>query len=169
MKLLKLALLTLVAAFCMQARAQRTPVPVVDFANIPVAQSAAKALTADQVRDAIGRAAAAQSWTVSQVGEGELEARFVKNAKHTVVVAIRYDATRYAVAYKDSIDMKFEERSLQMDTQLYRSAAQKQKEQFVTDPLTAYAVVRRDALLHPFYERWVRQLLAGIGAQLGTA
>lgn len=168
MKLFKHVLLALAVVFCVNAQAQRLPVPIIDFKNVPVSASVTKPVTADDVRKAFLRAAAVQHWVLTPVSEGVMEAQFVKNNKHTVVATVTYSADSYSVQYKSSIDMKYEENAFK--SRPLEQAAQKQKEQFVADPLTRFAVLHREgAVLHPFYEGWVRQLLAGVSAELKAA
>lgn len=144
------------------------PVPIIDFKNVPVSASVAKPVQADDVRKAFLRAAALQHWVLTPMSEGVMEARFVKNNKHTVVATVTYDAERYSIAYKSSIDMKYEENAFQ--SRPLEQAAQKQKDQFASDPLTPFAVLHQSgAVLHPFYETWVRQLLGGVSAELKAA
>ena len=171
MKLLRLVLLSLFTLFAAQAHAQRVPVPVVDFVNVPV-PATDKAVTAEQVRVAFMRAAVAQRWDVTPVSEGVLEARFIKDNKHTVVTTIQYSAQGYSVLYKSSDNMKFDAGPNAADPSNFRvramsiSAYAAQKKLFLNDPFTPYAVVRSEGELHPFYEVWVRRLMAGANGEL---
>lgn len=74
--------------YSLAAVAQRPPVPVMDFKDIPVSASTAKKLTADQVAQAIRAAALSERWSMELLGEGILQATFVKESKHTVIVTI---------------------------------------------------------------------------------
>lgn len=177
MKLFKHVLLALAVVFCVDAQAQRIPVPIVDFKDVPVSASVAKPVSATDVRNAFLRAATAQRWVLTPVSDGVMEAKFVKDNKHTVVAKVTYDAQRYAISYESSIDMKFEPgpnvspsiASNSNRPNLAERAAMKQKDLFANDPLTPYAVMRRDGALHPFYEVWVRRLLAGVSTELKIA
>lgn len=180
MKLIRIALLSLAAAVCVPAHAQRTPVPIVDFANIPVAESTQKPVTAEQVRAAFFRAGGSLRWDINQVADGVLEARYVKDGKHTVVAVIHYSDTKYSLTYKDSINMKYDDRAAELASTSVRApttqqsiqntaranASEKQARHFASDPSSRYAVVRPVGELHPFYENWVRNLLAGVRTEL---
>jgi hypothetical protein len=163
------------------AHAQRSLVPVVDFKNIPVATGdAARKLSADQVRQAIMTAAAAERWDITPVREGVLLATYRKGDKHRIDVEISYDAQSYSVVYKDSYNMRYtpEEtlaspypRSTTSQQEAWArqsqaAAAQKQAEQFADKPESAQAVVRKGVVIHPFYERWVRVFIDGVNRQL---
>lgn len=172
MTLLKIALLSLIATVSVHAHAQREPVPVVDFVNVPVPPGS-EATTGDRVKVAFLKAGANQHWDITPVGEGQLEARFVKEFKHTVVATIQYSATSYSVAYKSSDNMKFQPGPNALDQTTVRrpsvaavAAIATQNKLFVNDPFTPYAVARKEGVLHPFYEVWVRRLLAGANGEL---
>ena len=168
MKLFKHFLLALAVVFCVEAQAQRMPVPIVDFKDVPVSASVSKPVTSDDVRKAFVRAAATLNWTLTPVSEGVMELKYVKENKHVVVAKVTYDAQRYSIAYQSSVDMKFDENAPK--TRLLEDAAHKQKNHFASDPLTPYAVVPRpNAVIHPFYEGWVRHLLAAVSIQLKVA
>lgn len=175
-KLIRLAVLLLATAFAMQAHAQRVSVPLVDFANIPVADATDKPVTAEQVRTAFIRAGSRRRWEVKPVSEGVLEATYVKENKHTVVVRIDYTATHYSLTYKDSTNMRYETVAVDpvrnlgaQQAGLRANAASRQQAHFANDPSTRYAVVHRAAELHPFYENWVRNLLADVRLELKLA
>lgn len=84
----------------------RTPVPIVNHENIPVVTSSAKALSADQVKQAIMLVAAAKNWSIGFQSDGKLQATLVVRNKHTIVVEIAYSPEKYSLTYKDSINMK---------------------------------------------------------------
>lgn len=88
----------------------RDSVPIVNYDNVAVATSSGKAASAEQVRQAITAAAAGKGWTVAEQGDGKLQATIVVRGKHTVVVDIAYAADKYALTYKDSINMNLIER-----------------------------------------------------------
>lgn len=177
MKFLRSAVLSLATAFCLQAQA--TPVAIVDFVNVPVSASAAKPVTADQVRTAIVRAGGRYQWEVRPLADGVLEARYTKGNKHSVVATIQYTDQAYSVTYKDSLNMDYENRGL-ADAEPVRNmsspegvllasrqnAAAKQKSRYAGDPATPYAVPRRTGEVHANYEAWVRQLMSGIRTEL---
>jgi len=170
-KLFRWVLVSMFAVVALQAQAQRMPVPVVDFVDVPVPATATPA-TAERVKTAFLRAAATLNWDVTPVSDGVLEAKFVKEFKHTVVATVRYTAQGYSVAYKSSDNMKFEDGpnvtspGVRAAPSLMLSAHEAQRKLFVNDPFTPYAVVRTDGALHPFYEVWVRRLMAAVNGEL---
>lgn len=166
MNFLKSVLLSLLATAAIHAQAQRMPVPVVDFKDIPVSESTPKKLTLEQVKQAISAAATVDRWDVVQVSEGLMRATFSKeNNKHTVVVDIPYTAESYSFIYKDSTNMKAEPRSSAAVPKRVEDAAATQKAHFEKNPETRYAVVRKDLIIHPFYEAWVRHLADAVSRQ----
>ncbi len=158
----KIVALVLGITFASWASAQRTPVPVMNFVNVPVPTSGAKELTTEQVRQAIMSACTLREWTSKDVEPGVIEATYFKNFKHTVVTRIRYSATQYSVTYVSSENMKYSEDAHDLPNATYKHAREAQVSQFAGDPYTTYAV-RRKGLIHPYYELWVRTLMKSIG------
>jgi len=109
MKFFKSAVLVFAAILSLNAIA-RDSVPIVNYDNVAVATNSGKAPNAEQVRQAITAAAASKGWTVAPAGDGKLQATIVVRGKHTVVVDIAYAADKYALTYKDSINMNLIER-----------------------------------------------------------
>ena len=173
MKILRLLVLLLLAAAGAGAHAQRTLVPIVSFENIPVSQATAAPVTADDVGRAFVDAGDEARWQMTPTGPGELEATYVKSNKHTIVVAVRYDAQKYSVLFKRSDNMN------QRDNQypnmlttpaggesLAAAAERKQRALFQARPESRY--IRNDphAVIHPFYEHWVQDLLERVRLKL---
>ncbi|ODT37251.1 MAG: hypothetical protein ABS55_03790 [Lautropia sp. SCN 70-15] len=159
MKSMRLFLFCLLATLGINAHAQRTLVPVVDFKDIPVAQATGHALTAEQVRQAFIEAGDDLRWNVADVGGNQLEATFVKQNKHTIVVTILYNERSYSVLYKSSVNMKYRDHQTSFDLANGEEAALKQKALFASRPEGPYASARAKGVIHPFYERWVYDLL----------
>lgn len=103
MKTIQLLLAAVLALGALQAHA-RAPVPIVNHESVAVGRKA----SADEVKQAIMRAAVAtgRKWVVSERAPGVLEATYMVRT-HTVVTEIRYTATSFSVAYKDSVNMKY--------------------------------------------------------------
>lgn len=160
-KFVKIIALVLGITFASWANAQRTPVPVMDFINVPAPTSGTKVLTTEQVRQAIMSACTLREWTSKDVEPGVIEATYFKNFKHTVVARIRYSATQYSVTYVSSENMKYSEDAHDLPNPTYKHAREVQVSQFAGDPYTPYAV-RHKGLIHPFYELWVRRLMKSI-------
>ncbi|MBS0545698.1 MAG: hypothetical protein JSR40_18405 [Proteobacteria bacterium] len=124
---------TLLAATPAMARA---PVPIINHDSIVIATGSGTAPQAEQVRQAIVAAAGAKGWTLATQADGRLLATLVVRNKHTIVVDIAYAADSFSLNYKDSINMKFEDR------------------------------VVEGKVIHPFYNRWVQELKDAIQLEL---
>ena len=75
--------------------------PVYNVIDAPIITSSSSALTIEQVRGAITKAAQEKRWRVQQMEEGHIVATIIVR-KHTAVVDINYTATDYDITYKDS-------------------------------------------------------------------
>lgn len=114
----------------------RAPVPIESHENISIADSVGKAVSAQQVRQAIIAGGTRKAWTFTDSGEGQLTGTlFVNNNKHMVVVTVDYSPKSYSIRYKDSTNMK-------------------------------YSMKYGIAVIHPFYNRWVESLIAEVNAEL---
>jgi hypothetical protein len=164
------------------AHAQRQPVPVINFENIPVALSTSERLSGDQVRKAIVAAAAAKDWEVQEKAPGTFTASYQKGNKHLVTVAISYDSEKYSVRYLSSVNMKYQDvapvstnrfsprvRDGHVPAPTNESTVQKHLDEYATLPETPYAKAAPKGVIHPFYEVWLRDLLGGVRAQLTIA
>jgi hypothetical protein len=135
--------LALVAA---GANAQRQPEIAIDYVNETWPRPDSKQLTGDQVRQAI-RAAIAEHkaergypWQVEPASDGNLLASTTVRNKHTVRVAISNTATTFSVVYNSSVNMKA-----------------------TKDPSSTATMI------HPFYNRWVGDLVKAIKDELSRA
>lgn len=173
MKILRLVALVLLAAMGAGAHAQRTLVPIVSFENVPVAQAAGAPVTAEQVGRAFIEAGEEARWQMVPVGPGELEATYVKSNKHTIVVTVRYDAQKYSVLFKRSDNMN--QRESQYPNMLSAAAGgesvaaaaeRKQRALFESRPESRYVRNDPQAVIHPFYEHWVQDLLERVRLKL---
>jgi hypothetical protein len=135
--LLLAAVLALAAA---QAGAQRAPVPIVNHENVLVQAPSGRSATADDVKKAIVAAASAtgRKWVIAEQAPGHLVATYQVRT-HTVSTDIRYSASQFSVAYKDSINMKY-------------------------GPGSSGAGV-----IHPFYNQWVNEFIQAIRTELAKA
>lgn len=106
MTILRIVLLCLLAGMGLKAQAQRTLVPIVSFHDIPVTVATQARLTNDDVKNAFLAAGEEAKWQIVPTGDGVLEATYVKQNKHTIMVTIRYDAQKYSVLFKGSDNMK---------------------------------------------------------------
>lgn len=159
------------------AQAQRVPVPLMNWENIPVSLSTNAPLTADQVRQAIMNSALATNWLVTPVADGQLEASFNKQDKHLVVVSIRYDARQYSVQYVRSENMaytttlpgSYSSRPSVSYASVAENAADHQRRLFAQRAEMPFAKEQPLAFIHPFYEAWAYDLLAAVRLNLKRA
>lgn len=69
-----------------------------------------KAPTAEQVRHAVATAGAPRGWMMVDEQPGRITLRNVVRGKHTVVVAVDYDAGGFRIDYVSSENMNFREK-----------------------------------------------------------
>jgi hypothetical protein len=149
MKFLTKTLFICTAIFAFSANA-RTPVPVINYENVTIATASGKSLQIEQVKQAISSAAASKGWTVAYSTDGSLLATLVVRNKHTVVVKIDYDVSKYSINYNDSNNMKYGIINVQPTI---ASSNQDQSH-------------NGQAEIHPFYNKWVQDLKGAIGSEL---
>ncbi len=139
MKALLARLVAIVALLVVSFSAQaRVPVPIIDYPDNPVVTGSGRALTTEQIRDAITAAAQSHSWQISRAPSGDgLQAMLSVSGKHTVVVYITYSAQAYSIMYQSSINMKY-----------------------------SHAEDKALRLIHPHYNRWVGELSEAIHREL---
>ncbi len=128
----------------------RESVPVINHENVTWTNS--KGMDMAEIRNRIMQAAQSKKWTVSPGPSADsLIGTLVVRNKHTVRVEISYGASAFSVKYLDSINMnyKIEEPNLQPDPFGYGQEVRK--------PF---------AVIHPFYNRWVQELVDTIRQQL---
>jgi len=131
------------------AFAQRVPVAIVNYPNIPVVTTGGKAIPTDQVKKAIQDAALRKGWTLSNDTGDKMTATLVVRNKHTVVVEIAYSADRYSIAYRDSVNMNYHSEA-HYDSRMPRPSS-------ATGPV-----------IHPAYNTWVQELKEAIRGELMT-
>jgi len=132
------------------AFAQRTPVSIVNYPNIPVATASGKAVQAEQVKKAIQDAATAKGWTVTDEAGNKMFATLVVRNKHTVMVEIAYSAQKYSLRYRDSVNMNYHSEA-RYDSRL---------------PGARNGSTPRGPVIHPAYNTWVQELKYAIGVEL---
>ncbi|HEX9051416.1 MAG TPA: hypothetical protein VF841_12870 [Anaeromyxobacter sp.] len=86
----------------------RTPVPVENFPDQPVATASGRRPTLEQVQQAIASAATARQWALAKQADGSFLATRVVKGKHTLVTAVSFTAERYSVTYHSSDNLKYE-------------------------------------------------------------
>lgn len=133
-KLLRMLMLTLVAfSFSQTAMAARPSKPMDSFVNIPIETGSGKALTRAQVQAAIIQAGKQRDWVIKPATGGVL-AGHIDVRQHAVDVTIRFDTKKYDIVYKDSKNLGY-----------------KPNEDDPAKPL-----------IHPSYNKWVRNLVSDI-------
>jgi hypothetical protein len=135
-KILHALVMALACVASFQASAQRQPVPVINYENVPISNPTGGRLTAAQVKQAIQSGATAKQWAVEDQGPGRMLATLKVNGKHTVMTQINYTADQFSVVYSDSTNMKY-------------SPGPDGK-----------------GVIHPFYNRWVQDLKEAIRTSL---
>jgi len=103
----RLLLVVLAVVLSTGARAQRQPVPIVDYVDVPVAKSNPRPLSAAQVRDAIAVAGKKLKWEMVPAGADALTGTLVVQNRHTIVVDIPVAADKYSIKYSSSINMRY--------------------------------------------------------------
>lgn len=78
--------------------------PIFNVADAPVTSASGKALSNDQVKQAIIRAGAALGWVMKEAGPGKLSANLAVR-KHTAEVEIPYSSRSYSINYKNSTNL----------------------------------------------------------------
>jgi hypothetical protein len=139
--------------FAGPAHAQRQPVPIVNYPDLPVATSSGRPLPAEQVKEAIQAAARTKGWTLAYEPGDKIVATLVVRNKHTVIVEIAYSGERYSLMYRDSVNMK------------YSPGTDRPKAYDLSSSMRGY---RQPAgqVIHPFYNDWVRELKDAIRLEL---
>lgn len=135
----------------------RETVPIINHDDVLVASGSGKALTADQVREAIVSAARANKWIISKAADQNLlSATLVVNGKHTVVVSIPYSAEKFSIRYQSSNNMNYNVKSppAEGSTDLTK----------INSP--ARSLQADTPMIHPGYNKWVSALLQSIRLEL---
>jgi hypothetical protein len=135
----------------------REPVPLINYNDIPVVTGSGKPVTAEQVSDAILAAAKSYNWEMGKApSQGLLSATLNVRGKHTVVVSIPYSAGMYSVQYQSSSNMKY---------RLADSTPSGNVEPYKSGP-SAQSIPGVTPMIHPYYDRWVQNLLQAIKIEL---
>lgn len=148
MKFLKIAFLVCVTIVSLNANA-RAPVPIINHANVLIATTSGKALQIEDVKKSISAAAVSKGWSVAHIADGSLLATLVVRNKHTVVVKIDYDTTKYSINYHDSKNMKYGVINVQSTV-------------ISSNVDTSH---NGQGEIHPFYNNWVQNLKDAIHSE----
>ncbi len=115
----------------------RSAVPIVNLENESIAAASGKALTLDDVAKALLQAAPVRGWTIEDGGPGKAVATLEVRGKHTIKVDVEYTERSISFKYKDSVNMKYGSDD------------------------------EGKPVIHPFYSKWVRNLLSDLRIELG--
>lgn len=115
----------------------RTPIPIVNLENQAIAAASGKVLTMDDVARALRQAAPQRGWRIEEIGPGKAVATLEVRGKHTIKVDIGYTEKAISFNYKDSINMKYGKDDA------------------------------GNPVIHPFYMKWVANLLSDVRIELG--
>ncbi len=115
----------------------RSTIPITNLENEAIAAASGKVLTLDDVAKALRQAAVVRGWSVEDTGPGKAVATLDVRGKHTIKVDIDYTEKAMSFKYKDSVNMKYGRND------------------------------ESQAVIHPFYIKWVRNLLSDVRAELG--
>ena len=131
--------------------------PIVDYDDVPVVTGSGKPATAEQVRDAIMAAGASNQWQVSKSAAPDLlSASLSSKGKHSVLVSIPYSAGKFSIKYQDSINMKY---------RLAEPSATGNVGDNNSNP-AARPIPSGTRMIHPYYNRWVQELLQSVKLEL---
>lgn len=157
----RLLLVLLAVVLSTGARAQRQPVPVVDYIDVPVAKSNPRPLSALQVQEGIVAAGRKLNWEMVPAGADALTGTLVVQNRHTVVVDIPVAADKYSVKYRSSINMRYANEQAKISFRdPMGSTAQTFNSSFGAGAGPAVRVI------HPAYNQWVKELMTAIDGEL---
>jgi hypothetical protein len=161
-KIASVAALVLISLTTMPATSlAREPVPIVDYNDITVVTGNGKPVTADQIRTAITTAANNLQWEVKKSPNQDLlSATLHVRNKHTVVVSIPYSVEKYSIRYESSVNMKY--RPAGATASVNYNAASTVNYSFAGAAQTTGTA----AVIHPYYNRWVQELMKSINDEL---
>jgi hypothetical protein len=97
---------SLMLAFMSSSVMARTEL-LVEYPDLPVATGSGKAVTAEQVKQAIVEAATQRRWMLAYAPQGGLIEASLSWGKHTISVNITYDASSYSIKYLNSVNMNY--------------------------------------------------------------
>ncbi len=103
------AMFLALSVFSSATVAAREPIPIVDIVAQPVAAASGKKFSAGEVCQTIRTVAEDKKWSISQQSEDKLNASLSWNGnKHSIFVDIACAPDGYSLAYKDSVNMKYD-------------------------------------------------------------
>ena len=128
----------LLGIFSLNATVQaRDTVPLINLENQAISASSGKPLSLADVARALRQAAPLRGWTIEEIGPGKALATLVVRNKHTIKVDISYTESTISFIYRDSDNMKYSKNS------------------------------EGNPVIHPFYLKWVQNLVTDVRVELG--
>lgn len=127
----------LIAFFAFASLAHaRDAAPLVNLENQPISTGSGKTLTLDDVRRALRQASAVRGWSIEDGAPGQALATLVVRGKHTIKVDVAFTEKTISFKYRDSVNMKYG--------------------------------TNEDGkpVIHPFYMKWVDNLMADLRIEL---
>jgi len=85
----------------------RSSVPIINHENLPTVSAVGKAVSSEQVKQAIVMAATSKGWTTTLDQSGAIVATLIVRNKHTISVTIPYVEDKFSVIYRDSTNMNY--------------------------------------------------------------
>lgn len=116
--------------------AAREPIPIINYDNLVIATSSGKVLQPEQVKQAILAAAGTKNWTIAHQSDGKLLATLSVQGGKHVIVT--------EIAY----------------------ASDKYSLNYKDSTNMKYGTRDGEAVIHPFYNKWVQQLKEAIRVEL---
>lgn len=147
-RLLALVLCSLLASASWAERAE----PIVNHDNLPFLTTSGKQPTAAEFKAAVARAGAARRWVISDGENNTLVATMVVRQRHTLSVTIAQMPTTFSVTYRDSINLNYGKSDLAVPDP--------------TAPFNTKIVSGDQYVIHPNYNKWVRELVLAIRNEL---
>ena len=136
--------------------------PIINYLDIPVTTSTGDTVTEEQVYKSIVVAAAENLWTISKSPERDLiSATLVVRNKHTIVVSIPYSDKKFSVKYQSSINMKYST-SRGVTNAISKNAFPGSS----VGGSSSEDIPKGAPLIHPFYNKWARNLVLRIQSEL---
>lgn len=124
------------------------PVAMDSYENVPIVTTTGVALSTEQIRKTIVRAAKATNWEVqNENATGPVLAKYTYKEKHTATVRISYSQTTYSITYESSSNMKYR---LADGSDSYLPVGT------VSGVRSFYPVGTK--LIHGVYNQWIRSL-----------
>ncbi len=148
-------ILALSLAFCAGLVQARAGVPIIDFIGQTALRADRSPLDAPAIKKAFHTVGARQGWSIIEEAPDRLVGTLLVRGKHTAVVEITLRQGGFDLKYRSSINLHARE------TPLEAGASEP------APPAGAKLASGGVWTIHPNYNRWVGNLVAGARAELG--